>query len=67
MRAAPTTRCIAAIATVIAHARLGLVLDGFGNDPASRVTNARRNAVDQRWEQPWGEQRVIRIGTTNFA
>ena len=44
---------------VITHARLGLVLDGFGNDPASRVANARRNAVDQRWEQPWGEQRVI--------
>ena len=44
---------------VIAHARLGLVLEGFGNDPASRVANARRNAVDQRWEQPWGEQRVI--------
>jgi alpha-glucosidase len=44
---------------VIAHARLGLVLDGFGNDPASRVANARRNAVYQHWEQPWGEQRVI--------
>ena len=44
---------------VITHARLGLVLDGFGNDPASRVANARRNVVDQRWEQPWGEQRVI--------
>ena len=44
---------------VIAHARLGLVLDGFGNDPASRVANARRNVVYQRWEQPWGEQRVI--------
>ena len=59
MRAGPTTRCIEAIATVIAHARLGLVLDGFGNEPASRVSNARRSAVDQRWEQPWGEQRVI--------
>jgi len=44
---------------VIAHARLGLVLDGFGNDPASRVANARRNVVYRRWEQPWGEQRVI--------
>jgi alpha-glucosidase len=44
---------------VVAHARLGLVLDGFGNDPATRVSNARRNAVDTRWEQPWGEQRVI--------
>ena len=44
---------------VITHARLGLVLEGFGNDPVNRVANARRNAVDQRWEQPWGEQRVI--------
>ena len=44
---------------VITRARLGLVLDGFGNEPASRVTNARRSAVDQSWEQPWGEQRII--------
>ena len=44
---------------VISHARLGLVLDGFGNAPATRVTNARRSAVDGRWEQPWGEQRFI--------
>src|SRR5687767_13258015 len=45
---------------VIGHARLGLVLDGFGNDPATRVSNARRAAADLRWEQPWGEQRFIR-------
>jgi alpha-glucosidase len=45
---------------LIAHARLGLVLDGFGNAPATRVSNERRRAVDLRWEQPWGEQRVIR-------
>jgi alpha-glucosidase len=45
--------------TVIKHARLGLVLEGLGNQPAVRVSNARRGAVDQRWEQPWGEQRVI--------
>jgi alpha-glucosidase len=44
---------------VIARAKLGLVLDGFGNAPASRVSNERRSAVDARWEQPWGEQRVI--------
>ena len=44
---------------VIARSRLGLVLDGFGNQPASRVANARRNAVSTSWEQPWGEQRVI--------
>src|SRR4030095_4250518 len=42
--------------TVISHARLGLVLDGSGNEPASHVSNARRSAVDQSWEQPWGEQ-----------
>ena len=45
---------------LITHARLGLVLDGFGNAPATRVDNERRRAVDQSWEQPWGEQRVIR-------
>jgi alpha-glucosidase len=45
--------------SVIAHARLGLVLEGFGNAPASRVSNARRSAADGRWEQPWGEQRFI--------
>jgi alpha-glucosidase len=45
---------------IITHAKLGLVLDGFGNQPASRASNARRSAADQTWEQPWGEQRVIR-------
>ena len=44
---------------VIARSRLGLVLDGFGNAPATRVSNERRQAVDQSWEQPWGEQRII--------
>jgi len=44
---------------VITQARLGLVLDGFGNAPASKITNPRRHSVDQRWTQPWGEQRVI--------
>jgi alpha-glucosidase len=46
--------------TVITQARLGLVLDGLGNAPATKVSNERRHAVDQGWEQPWGEQRVIR-------
>lgn len=45
--------------TVISHARLGLVLDGFGNAPATQVSNARRKAVNTSWEQPWGEQRLI--------
>jgi alpha-glucosidase len=46
--------------SLISRARLGLVLDGFGNAPATRVTQARRAAADLTWEQPWGEQRVIR-------
>jgi alpha-glucosidase len=45
--------------SVIAQARLGLVLEGLGNTPATRVGNARRSAADGRWEQPWGEQRFI--------
>jgi len=45
---------------VISHARLGLALDGFGNAPATHIADERRSSVDQTWEQPWGEQRVIR-------
>jgi alpha-glucosidase len=45
---------------IITHARLGLVLAGFGNAPATQVGAARRNSVNASWEQPWGEQRVIR-------
>ena len=44
---------------VIMRSKLGLVLDGFGNQPATRVSNTRRHSVDQTWEQPWGEQRLI--------
>jgi alpha-glucosidase len=44
---------------VMAPARLGLVLDGFGNQPASLVSNAQRASIDRSWEQPWGEQRLI--------
>ena len=45
---------------VISESRLGLVLEGFGNQPAKFVGNERRTSVDQTWEQPWGEQRKIR-------
>ena len=45
--------------TVITHARLGVLFDGQANVPASQVTNVRRSAVDQSWQQPWGEQRVV--------
>ena len=46
--------------TVITHARLGVVFDAHANAPASQVTNVRRSAVDQSWQQPWGEQRLVR-------
>jgi alpha-glucosidase len=45
---------------VFSRSRLGLVLDGFGNAPATRISRARRVSADRSWEQPWGEQRVIR-------
>jgi alpha-glucosidase len=44
---------------VITRSKLGFVLDGLGNEPATHVSNARRSAVNASWEQPWGEQRVI--------
>ena len=45
---------------VISQAKLGVVLEGFGNAPATAISNAQRRNVDTTWEQPWGEQRVIR-------
>jgi alpha-glucosidase len=45
---------------VISRSKLGLVIEGFSNAPSTAVSNARRHSVDQTWEQPWGEQRLIR-------
>lgn len=45
---------------LLAPARLGL---DFKGEPAARFTAttvAGRRAIDTSWEQPWGEQRVIR-------
>jgi hypothetical protein len=50
----------AATAGVIARRGSAWFSTAFGNAPATRVSNERRDAVDQRWEQPWGEQRIIR-------
>jgi len=44
---------------VITHARLGVMFDGHANVPASQVSNVRRSTVDQSWQQPWGEQRLV--------
>jgi hypothetical protein len=46
--------------TVLAPSALGL---SFKGEPAARytdITAARRSASDTSWEQPWGEQRLIR-------
>ena len=68
MRAAPTTRCIAATATVITHARLGLVLDGFGNQPATAVSNMRAAAPStSAGNSPGASNASSRTGTTSFA
>lgn len=45
---------------ILARSRLGLELDGRGNQPASSIANPRRRSVDQTWAQPWGEERLIR-------
>ncbi|CAN5473113.1 glycoside hydrolase family 97 protein [soil metagenome] len=46
--------------SVLAPSALGL---SFAGEPAARITAitaAKRGASDTSWEQPWGEQRVIR-------
>ncbi|MFN7127759.1 MAG: glycoside hydrolase family 97 protein [Brevundimonas sp.] len=45
---------------VIAASALGLQLDGKSSAPADHIVSAVRAAADQTWEQPWGEQRLIR-------
>ncbi len=52
---------------VLAPAALGL---SFAGEPAARITSistAKRSTSDTRWEQPWGEQRVIRDNHTELT
>lgn len=54
-------------AELLAPARLGL---DFAGEPAGRVTalvRAERAAADTTWEQPWGEQRLIRDNHSELA
>ncbi|QCB55459.1 glycoside hydrolase family 97 protein [Sphingopyxis sp. PAMC25046] len=46
--------------TVIAPSRLGLRFAGEADPRFAGLGAARRSAVDTTWEQPWGEQRLIR-------
>ena len=52
---------------VLAPSVMGL---DFAGEPASRVsglTDVKRGASDSTWEQPWGEQRLIRDTHTDFT
>jgi alpha-glucosidase len=45
---------------IIDTAALGLVFEGQPWSPAKQIADPRRSSVDSTWEQPWGEQRLIR-------
>lgn len=46
--------------TVIAPSRLGLAFAGENNPRYTSLGDVKRSASDTTWEQPWGEQRLIR-------
>ncbi len=53
---------------VMEPARLGLLFadhHGFEND--LEITGYLRNSVDQTWEQPWGERRLVRDNHNEIA
>lgn len=44
----------------IASSRLGLrFAEGFGPDANIQILNIETSEVDETWEQPWGERRVV--------
>ena len=45
---------------IIDSAALGLLFEGQPWSPVSHLSDERRTSVDRVWEQPWGEQRLIR-------
>jgi alpha-glucosidase len=45
---------------IIDSAALGLLFEGQPWSPAKQISDPRRTSVDRTWEQPWGEQRLIR-------
>ena len=46
--------------TVIAPSRLGLRFAAEADPRFAEIADAKRSSVDTTWEQPWGEQRLIR-------
>lgn len=53
--------------TVIAPSALGLSFAGEAEARYTGLSNARRSASDTNWEQPWGEQRLIRDNHTELT
>src|SRR5688500_3461970 len=45
---------------IIDTATLGLLFEGQPWSPVNQTSNPSYSKVDRTWEQPWGEQRVIR-------
>ncbi|MBC6983417.1 glycoside hydrolase family 97 protein [Caulobacter sp. 17J80-11] len=45
---------------VIRRSALGLSLEGDGPAQVNRIERIERAYADQTWEQPWGEQRLVR-------
>ena len=45
---------------ILTASQLGLVLQGKSEAPVSSIAAVARTTHDDTWEQPWGEQRLIR-------
>lgn len=45
---------------LLAWSRLGLAFANLPNLPVRAIAGVKRRAADSTWEQPWGEQRVVR-------
>jgi alpha-glucosidase len=45
---------------IIDGAALGIVFEGRPWSPAQQISDPRYSKADRSWQQPWGEQRVIR-------
>lgn len=52
---------------VLAPGALGLEFKGEAPVRYTAIKNARRTAADTSWEQPWGEQRLVRDNHTELT
>lgn len=52
---------------VLAPGKLGLDFKGEAPARYSTIRDVKRSAADSTWEQPWGEQRLVRDNHTELA